>query len=87
MLRYRVLGVNGGCSLVRIRLLTGRTHQIRAQFAAIGCPLVGDAKYGGPEGAMVALWSAKLRFRQPYSGEILTFEKLPCGGVWDLFSL
>lgn len=87
VLKYRVMGVHGEFTLVRIQLLTGRTHQIRAQFAAIGCPLVGDAKYGGPAGAAVALWSVKLCFRQPYSGEVLTFERLPGGGVWDRFSL
>lgn len=87
VLRYRVIERHGPYTLVRIRLLTGRTHQIRAQFAAIGCPLVGDAKYGGQEGDRVALWSVKLCFRQPYSGEILTFEYLPGGGVWDYFSL
>ena len=44
--RYRVLDTRGALSLVRCELETGRTHQIRAQFAAIGHPLLGDGKYG-----------------------------------------
>lgn len=43
---YAVLKTENGVSLVRIRLHTGRTHQIRASFAHVGCPLLGDAKYG-----------------------------------------
>lgn len=46
-LNYTVIGENEKHSLVEIELLTGRTHQIRAQFAHIGHPLVGDVKYGG----------------------------------------
>ena len=45
-LSYRVLGVKDGRALVRIRLETGRTHQIRAQFSSRGLPLCGDRKYG-----------------------------------------
>lgn len=44
--KYEVLRSQGGLSLVEIELLTGRTHQIRAQFSAIGNPLLGDGKYG-----------------------------------------
>lgn len=46
-LEYRVLGTFNGKCLVEVRLLTGRTHQIRVQFASRGCPVVGDVKYGG----------------------------------------
>lgn len=49
VLDYAVLGSAAGLSLLRIRLHTGRTHQIRAQFSARGWPLVGDRKYGGPD--------------------------------------
>jgi len=87
VLRYRVLERVGDRSLVRIDLLTGRTHQIRCQFASIGCPLVGDQKYGGEAAENIALWSAELKFRQPYSGEELTFEREPQGWPWELFGI
>ena len=48
-LGYRVLKTENGCSLVEIDLHTGRTHQIRVQMAAIGCPVLGDDKYGDRE--------------------------------------
>ncbi|MCL1831346.1 MAG: RluA family pseudouridine synthase [Oscillospiraceae bacterium] len=44
--KYRILDERAGLSLAEINLLTGRTHQIRAHMAAIGCPLLGDGKYG-----------------------------------------
>ena len=43
---YRTLESRGGLSLVECRLLTGRPHQIRAHLAHIGCPILGDSKYG-----------------------------------------
>ena len=66
---YRTLAVENGLSLVECDLITGRTHQIRAQFAAAGHPLIGDGKYGserenrkyGRHGQ--ALYSYKLTFR------------------------
>lgn len=64
---YRVLRSDGNYSLAEIRLYTGRTHQIRAHMASIGCPLVGDTKYGkskkAPDGfPYQALYSYKLVF-------------------------
>ena len=78
-LRYRVLGTAAGCALVRIRLLTGRTHQIRVQFASRRMPLVGDRRYGAAEdgAAQIALWSARLAFRHPETGETMVFEREP----------
>ena len=48
-LSYRILEAKGGLSKAEIRLLTGRTHQIRVQMAALGCPVLGDDKYGDRE--------------------------------------
>ena len=65
---YRALATRGGLSLLECHLLTGRTHQIRAQLAHMGCPLLGDGKYGSerqnkPYGETgQALYSYRLRF-------------------------
>ncbi len=53
-LSYETVQSNGKQSIVKIRLKTGRPHQIRAQMSAIGCPIVGDVKYGGPSYALRA---------------------------------
>lgn len=74
ILDYRVLNRNQGLTRVRIRLHTGRTHQIRVQFSGRGMPLVGDGKYGRPEDdCNIALWSYRLAFRHPYSGKPMEF--------------
>lgn len=89
VLRYRVLEQREGVSLVRVRLETGRTHQIRCQFAHRGWPLVGDVKYGARPQRMegVALWSGSLSFTHPETGERVHF-CAPPGAVWPwtLFS-
>ena len=67
---------SGEESLVRVRLHTGRSHQIRVQFASRGYPLVGDHKYGARDNALAPmLFSCKLTF--PHKGKLLEFEKLP----------
>ena len=66
----------GETSLVRIRLHTGRSHQIRVQFASRGYPLVGDHKYGSrDEQTAPMLFSCRLSF--PWKGETRTFQALP----------
>ena len=78
VLDYRVLNRKDELSRVRIRLHTGRTHQIRAQFSGRGYPLVGDRKYGIPEDDCdIALWSYHLAFQHPYSGEPMEFTMEP----------
>ena len=81
-LAYRLLGTretpSGPVSLLRVRLFTGRTHQIRVQFASRELPLLGDGKYGAADNEkMLALFSAKLSFTHPDTGERLTFEQTP----------
>ena len=77
-LRYQVLNQVNGMSCVRIQLETGRTHQIRVQFASRGMPLVGERKYSQIEdGCEIALWSHKVGFRHPKTGEWLQFSKEP----------
>lgn len=76
-LTYRILHPAGAdLSLVRVRLETGRSHQIRVQFASRGCPLLGDHKYGARDGeTFPALFSCALSF--PWRGKPQTFECLP----------
>ena len=83
-LEYRVLAEKEGLSLVLVRLHTGRTHQIRVQFASRGMPLLGDGKYGGGGGDM-ALWSRALSFPHP-SGKQMAFQALPEGPIWEPFA-
>ena len=76
---YRTLESRNGLSLVECRLLTGRTHQIRVSLAEIGCPLLGDGKYGRGDvnrkygETRQALYSYKLRFAFPTDAGMLNY--------------
>ncbi len=74
-LHYEVLSEEKGLSLLQVRLFTGRYHQIRAQLAAIGHPILGDFRYGAkaPFEEGIALCHAKLEFFHPVSKEKLSF--------------
>ena len=77
-LRYRVLESKHELSRVRIRLETGRTHQIRVQFASRNLPLVGERKYSElNDPCEIALWSYRLGFTHPKTGERIEFELEP----------
>ena len=75
--RYQVLKSRNGLSLVECELITGRTHQIRAQFAHAGHPLLGDGKYGKPDKRYArsyqALYSYKLTFRFTTDAGMLSY--------------
>lgn len=78
VLDYTVLNRTEARSLVKIRLHTGRTHQIRVQFASRGMPLVGERKYSTLEDPCeIALWSHKLGFTHPGTGEWVEFSQEP----------
>ena len=77
-LTYRVLESRNGLSKVRIKLETGRTHQIRVQFASRGLPLVGERKYSElNDPCVIALWSYRLGFTHPKTGEKMEFTHEP----------
>jgi len=80
---------DGVVSLAEIKLLTGRSHQIRVQMAGIGCPVFGDAKYGGDKlgkGWNIALWSHEMRFTHPTTGDTMRFVVNPPEAVpWTSF--
>ena len=74
-LEYRVL-TSGPDSLVRIRLHTGRSHQIRVQFSSRGYPLAGDHKYGARDALSAPmLFSCRISF--PWQGSLRSYEALP----------
>lgn len=75
-LEYEVIGENGSMALLDILLHTGRTHQIRVQFASRKMPLYGDGRYGGGGGSL-ALFAHTLEFIHPKSGERLSFSEKP----------
>lgn len=88
VLEYRVVAQpTEGQTLLEIHLHTGRHHQIRAQLAAIGCPIVGDVKYGASHplpDASIALHARLLSLTHPVRREPITFiAPLPSTPVWD----
>ncbi len=85
ILRYKTVQKQGNLSLVRVQLYTGRTHQIRVQFASRGWPLYGDKKYGTAAEHPMALFCCHLGFAHPQTGEQMDFTLSPTVGVWDKF--
>lgn len=85
---YRRVEESGDLSLVRVKLFTGRSHQIRVQLSHGGCPIWGDARYGtGRPGEQIALWGAHLGLVHPTQKEQLCFDALPPEDTmpWRLF--
>lgn len=100
VLEYRVmktlvaLGENIEATMVEIKLMTGRHHQIRAQLANADIPILGDTKYGSIRSKdfsntsacrNLALCAHKLRFKHPVTGEELTFERDPEDEIFEAF--
>ena len=78
VLDYQLLAHKTDLSKVRIRLHTGRTHQIRVQFASRGMPLVGERKYAVQDDPCeIALWSHRIGFTHPTTGQRMTFTHEP----------
>ena len=87
ILHGHCLSRKGGTSLCALRLETGRKHQIRVQMKEMGAPLWGDHRYGhGIPGQQIALWGYKLTFEHPTTKNIMTFQHLPCGSVWNHYA-
>ena len=91
-LRYILRGSSDRYFLLEIDLLTGRHHQIRAQLAAVGCPIKGDVKYGARRSnadRSIHLHAAQLTFLQPKTGEKITLKAAPPlehDALWRFFS-
>lgn len=85
-LEYRLLAHGNTLSLLEIKLLTGRKHQIRVQLSAIGCPIRGDLKYGdrrsNPDGS-ISLLARSIEFIHPVSRQPIYVEApIPDENVW-----
>ena len=87
-LEYEVLKYNEeiNLSVVRVKLHTGRHHQIRVQFSSRGHSIYGDQKYGGRgHGKQIALWAYRLTIFHPITKEEMTFQVLPeINGTWKI---
>ena len=86
-LYYEVLAVKDGKTLVKIELKTGRSHQIRVQFASRGTPLLYDQRYHpNPGKGQIALWAYELRFTHPVKKEPVVIRCAPMNtDPWSLF--
>ena len=86
ILDYQTVSQIEKLTRVRIQLITGRTHQIRAQFSSRNLPLVGDRKYSlNEDNCEIALWSCRLAFNHPKTGEKMDFYRdPPIVYPWDI---
>jgi 23S rRNA pseudouridine1911/1915/1917 synthase len=88
-LSYEIQRNIGGRSLLEVRPITGRPHQIRVQLASTGCPIVGDVKYGAEtpnDDASICLHASRLEFIHPVRKEAITIAAaFPQNHLWDSF--
>lgn len=90
ILDYQVLETQDDMSLIKINLQTGRSHQIRVQMSAIGCPVVNDVKYGDSTArGYLALWATVLKFNHPTTKNKLTYKVIPPADTypWNKFNV
>ncbi|MGY3052655.1 23S rRNA pseudouridine1911/1915/1917 synthase [Pedobacter sp. UYEF25] len=88
-LSYKLLTKLGDYYLLQVNPVTGRSHQIRVQLSSLGCPIVGDNKYGYPRGSRkgsICLHARRLQFIHPVKKEpVDILAKLPIDGFWERF--
>jgi 23S rRNA pseudouridine1911/1915/1917 synthase len=88
-LKYKLVGELEGYYLIKVDPLTGRPHQIRVQLSTLGCPIVGDNKYGYPRGSLrksISLHARRLEFIHPIKKEpVVITAPLPKDGFWQKF--
>ena len=89
-LHYRLVGELNGYYLIQVNPITGRPHQIRVQLSTLGCPIVGDNKYGYPRGSLhrsISLHARRLQFIHPVKKEpVDIIAALPKDGFWEKFA-
>src|ERR1700712_334966 len=88
-LNYKLVGELDGYYVIEVDPITGRPHQIRVQLSTLGCPIVGDNKYGYPRGSLrksICLHARRLQFTHPVKNEaIVIVAPLPKDGFWEKF--
>jgi len=90
-LNYKLIGELNNYYLIEVDPITGRPHQIRVQLSTLGCPIVGDNKYGYPRGSLkksISLHALKLEFIHPVKREPISISApLPKDGFWEKFEV
>ncbi|GGB94669.1 RluA family pseudouridine synthase [Staphylococcus nepalensis] len=88
ILNYKVIKTINKKTLIQVQLKTGRSHQIRVQFANQNLPLYGDQKYGqniNKHGQQIALWASQLSVKHPTKHEMISVTSTPTGSIWKEF--